>query len=178
MLSGENGRKITFFKGPNSWKLAWNISHKIVWYRTTVGFCIMWIDSSKEPLIFYRLSFGAVHCSTILWISGYWDYCQDIPTHFDAFLDILWVSAAFKKCRVVIIFFFFHPRCTVLYIGIFFVQKLGENVKGGKLCSSTFIFMWSKQWEGALLWCTNLVIVSWLTEIGFYMMSHVNYWLI
>lgn len=39
----------------------------------------------------------------------------------------------------------------------------------GALCSSTFVFLWSKQWEGALLWCTNLAIVSWLSEMGLYM---------
>lgn len=77
-----------------------------------------------------------------------------------------------SRCGVVIIFFIivFFPTVGVPFcILAFFCKITGWECKGGdKSCSGTFIFMWSKQWEGALLWCTNLVIVSWL-EMGFYM---------
>lgn len=94
-----------------------------------------------------------------------------IPSHSDAFsvspgsllhFNMWGVFYCFVSC----------PSCTVLYI---FVQYLGENVKGGGgLYSSTFIFLWSKQWESALLSCANLAIVNWLTEGGFYRMWYVG----
>ncbi len=129
-------------------------------------------DSSKGPFMFYSCSYGAVHCSKILGINDYsfiilptinWD----IPSHFDAFLDFLWISAAFQDVGWSFLFLFSSlgvPFCILA----FFCTITGWECNGGKLCSSTFIFMSSKQWEGALLWCMNLVIVSWLTDLGFY----------
>lgn len=141
--------------------------------ESLVGLCIIWLDSSKDPFIFQSCSRRAVHCSKILWINGFSDFCLwSIETSLHTCLSQYLVDlCCISRCGVVIIFFcMFFP---LVYRSVYwhFVCTITRwECKGGKSCSSIIIFMWSKQWEGALLWCTNLVIVSWLTETGFYMM--------
>lgn len=93
---------------------------------------------------------------------------RDIPTHLP-FSVSCGPLLHFKMWGCHHFFCMFFP---LVYRSVYwhFVCTITRwECKGGKSCSSIIIFMWSKQWEGALLWCTNLVIVSWLTETGFYM---------
>lgn len=136
---------------------------------------MIWNDLRDQSCyMLHYLSHRTLQWNTLNWWLFRLVINIDIHTHFDAFLKNPVGLCCISRCRAVIIFYFIFliviivsfPRCTVLYIGIsFFCTITGWECKSGKN-SSTFIFMWSKQWEGAFLWCTNLVIVSWLNGEG------------
>lgn len=169
MLFGKIGRKITF-REPISCKILKCISlHCMIQNLFWLMCYSTW--SSEEQIVFYSLSYMAVHCSKVLKFRYFSDHCLKSAAtslRFNAFLSILCDSATFQKCWV-IISFSPYSRCTVLYIGIFFFTISGWECKGvgWGLCSSTFVFMWSKLRRCFTVVYQQKVVVSLLTEWDF-----------
>lgn len=96
----------------------------------------------------------------------------NFPTHVDAFISIFGGFRCISWCGLV---FSFQKKKNKNALGVlfcifaFFVQYWGEGLgEGCGSCSSPSIFLWSKQWEGALLLCAVLATTGWLGKRGFY----------
>lgn len=87
-----------------------------------------------------------------------YQYFWGVSLHFMMWVGIFFPEKKNKKALGVLF-------CIIA----FFVQYWGEGEgEGCGSCSSPSIFLWIKQWEGALLLCAVLATTGWLEKTGFY----------